>query len=563
MACKGFARPLTAAVLAAALSFAAAGFTPAFAAVTISTDGTQNISCSATVCSPTAADAILNIHALENLLAAGDIEITSGGSLAQDVIVAAGISWTSASKLTLTAYRYITINQPISVAGTGALDLEADTGNANGNITFGTKGHATFFSLHSELTIQKKKFTLINSISALATAIALKPDGYYALANSYDATPDGTYAHSPIPTEFGGIFDALGNTISNLSVNDTSANTGEEVGLFSVTQPGSYIRHLNLAKVHIFGAASSEVGGIVGDANGVLRFDFVSGTVRTGTQGKAGGLAGINEGPIEYSHSSATVISPGNDAELGGLAGLNYATVTNSYATGAVTGSGMSQEVGGLVGGQQSGTIKYSHATGAVTAQQSGTYVGGLVGDVLGGNGIFYCYATGPVTGGPLGVAGGLIRHGGAIDSFATGAVSGAQYSGGLIGSTQQFAIYNDYAMGAVSGEYAGGLVGINGGSIATSYSTESVSGMTDAGGLIGYDGEAAGQIASTYWDTTTSGITDKSQGAGNVANDPGITAQTTQHLKAGLPAGFDASHWAESATINGGLPYLLLTPPP
>ena len=73
---------------------------------------------------------------------------------------------------------------------------------------------------------------------------------------------------------------------------------------------------------------------------------------------------------------------------------------------------------------------------------------------------------------------------------------------------------------------------------------------------------QAAG-IADTYWDTDTSGITDPSQGAGNIANDPGITGLTTQQFQSGLPTGFDPKIWAEKSTINNGLPYLIANPPP
>jgi hypothetical protein len=110
--------------------------------------------------------------------------------------------------------------------------------------------------------------------------------------------------------------------------------------------------------------------------------------------------------------------------------------------------------------------------------------------------------------------------------------------------------------------------VGNSGSSISQSYSTGLVSspnpgcnGTDCVGGLIGFD-QLSGSLTDTYWDTTTSGITDPSQGAGNIANDPGITGLTSKKLQSGLPAGFDSKVWAEKATINGGLPYLLANPP-
>jgi hypothetical protein len=59
----------------------------------------------------------------------------------------------------------------------------------------------------------------------------------------------------------------------------------------------------------------------------------------------------------------------------------------------------------------------------------------------------------------------------------------------------------------------------------------------------------------------TTSKIK-KNQGAGNIADDPGIKGKTTQQLQSGLPKGFDPKIWAENPKINGGLPYLIANPP-
>ncbi len=57
-------------------------------------------------------------------------------------------------------------------------------------------------------------------------------------------------------------------------------------------------------------------------------------------------------------------------------------------------------------------------------------------------------------------------------------------------------------------------------------------------------------------------GISDPSQGAANIENDPGITGLTDQQLKSGLPAGFDPKIWGSDPNINNGYPYLLANPP-
>jgi hypothetical protein len=110
-------------------------------------------------------------------------------------------------------------------------------------------------------------------------------------------------------------------------------------------------------------------------------------------------------------------------------------------------------------------------------------------------------------------------------------------------------------------------LVGLSEGTgttITSSYSTGAVVGNDSqyVGGFVGYD-DSSGDISESYWDVDTSGITDLSQGAGNVSNDPGITGLTSVQLQSGLPAGFDPSIWAENPEINGGLPYLIANPPP
>ena len=85
------------------------------------------------------------------------------------------------------------------------------------------------------LTINGQPYVLENSVARLASAILAAPGGFYALANSYDATGDGTYwAAAAIPTTFTGTFEGLGNTISNLTIFSDTAPADEAVGLFAL-----------------------------------------------------------------------------------------------------------------------------------------------------------------------------------------------------------------------------------------------------------------------------------------------------------------------------------------
>jgi hypothetical protein len=215
--------------------------------------------------------------------------------------------------------------------------------------------------------------------------------------------------------------------------------------------------------------------------------------------------------------------------------------------------------------------ISHSYAAGQVTSNDQGTYVGGLAG-MNDGTAIDRSFSTGAVT--CQFVCGGLVGMNGAggatstiSRSYATGSVSSNEGAGGLIGYNMFGAVSDSYSTGAVSAQTSGGLVGenVNQGTfpaIARSYSAGAVTGTVGTtGGLIGYDEFTSG-IKHAYWDTDTSGITNLSQGAGNVANDPGIKGLTTTQFQSGLPKGFGAKIWAENPDINGGLPYLTANPP-
>jgi len=250
------------------------------------------------------------------------------------------------------------------------------------------------------------------------------------------------------------------------------------------------------------------------------------------------------------------------DAYVGFFATLSAkGTISNVGIINAVIEGGTRQSVGGLVGFNH-GTIDNSFVSGVIGNVSSS---GGLVADNLGT--ISRCRSAGTVHGSP---AGGLVSsNGGIIErSFAAATVNTSGEGGGLVGSNSYGVpgtIVDSYTTGEVTGKsgYFGGLAADNyQSSISTSYSTGAVNGRPKStiGGSVGY---STGVFANTYWDTTTSGITDLSKGAGNVSNAPGITGLSTTQLQSGLPAGFDPAIWAENPSINGGLPYLLDNPPP
>ena len=491
------------------------------AAVTISTGTTSKMKCSAGVCSPAFANAVLNVGDLENLLASGSIVVTTTGNgvQAKDILVSAALTWSSSNTLTLDAYRSLAIGSAVSVTGAGGMSLLTNDGGSGGTLSFAGGSNISFSKLSSALSINGASYTLVNSVQMLASDIAANPSSDFALTQNYDASGDGTYSASPIGTQYGGIFEALGNAISNLTINDTGSDS--DVALFSYIQSGS-VRDLNLDSVSVTGGSSSSfyVGGIAARiGSGMIWGSHVSGTVSGGEE--TGGLAGeAASGTISYATSSARV-SPGSTlgSAAGGLVGVSSATISNCYSTGLVTG-GVDDYVAGLVGfNDTGGFITLSFATGGVTGAGGGSEVGGLVGQNQVGSGASI------------------------TNSYATGAV-------------------NDSGGGTASN--VGGLIGIAGLPAATSYSSGKVlGGQADVvGGFVGYD-NTSGQMSKDYWDTTTSKIKKKSQGAGNIANDIGIKGLANKKFTSGLPKGFNPNVWTETAGINHGQPYLISNPPP
>lgn len=514
--------------------------TSAQASVLISSKPTTNMNCANGVCSPTAKKAILNATDLANMLAGGDVAVASG-SPARDIEVTAAFSWTSPNRLTLDAFQSITVKKPVTAAGPGGLAMVTNDGGTGGTLLFSGKGRAAFWDSASSLSINGHIFALITDIKTLAGDIAANPLKSYALRDNYNAKHDGIYASSPISTTFVGTFEGLGNTISNLQIVDHANDTN--VGLFAESGRGSTLRDIRIAHAIVTAAgASMFVGGLVGtNRGGMINDAFVDATV-----------------------------SAQHSLESGVLAGGNFnGTITNSASTGSIDGV---NGVGGLVGENYDGTISRSQSAANVSSPFAD--LGGLVGSAYSDRSdvIDYCHASGTVATTGSTNAGGLVGYNGMdlSHSFATGPVNGGNGSnvGGLVGYDESGTISNAYATGAViagTDANVGGLIGYKIQSVQFAYSTGAVSAGAGShmGGSMGIDATQDGyNNQDIYWDTDTSGVTNLSQGAGNVSNDSGISGLTTGQLQSGLPVGFDKSIWREKADINGGFPYLLALPP-
>ena len=274
----------------------------------------------------------------------------------------------------------------------------------------------------------------------------------------------------PIATNFAGVFEGNGYSISNLYINRTEEVSGSDQGLFSTLDATAQINNIRLVDVNIQGLA--QVATLSGSNSGIISNSSVTGVVMANAD--VGGLVGINDGQIISSFADVAVTATINGG--GGLMGRNQGSVSASHATGRVMGAA---SLGGI-SGLNSGSIISSYATGSVTGSDN---IGGLVGS----------------------------HHGSITNSYATGDVEGTNNIGGLVGlNNGSGRITNTYATGTVmGGSQVGGLVGRHHGTVMNSYaSIGAVRGnetSSNIGGLVGIMSSTATTIAS-YWDSETSG---------------------------------------------------------
>ena len=230
----------------------------------------------------------------------------AGTSADGDIDVDAAITWNSSATLTLSAFNNVNIGATIDATNGGTLDIVTGNGVGGasvsgttlnftgGNIEFtGTNGSG---QPEGSLSINGIAYTLIQSVSAL-DGIGLT--GYYALAEPLNANGD-TFTPIGESTAFTGTFDGLGNTISNLTIDDT---TDYNVGLFGQVGSGGVVENVGLLGGAIAGTyegpnyTGADVGGLVGyNDGGTIEDAYATGAVTGGEYSYIGGLVGYDYG---------------------------------------------------------------------------------------------------------------------------------------------------------------------------------------------------------------------------------------------------------------------------
>lgn len=231
-----------------------------------------------------------------------------------------------------------------------------------------------------------------------------------------------------------------------------------------------------------------------------------------------GSLAGYSKGEItDCTADDVTIIV--DDAYGGGLIGLNdLGLINDSSASGNVKGN---IAIGGLVGKNiggvaDSGKLQNCSSTAMISPLQPGDgnhnlwNAGGLVGE----------------------------NYEGTIDScFASGDITAQHQMGGLVGYSRKGIISNSYATGKVIGQKSttnadsyliGGLVGISlyYDSINNCWASGAVSGQDYVGGLVG-DSNNSALVTASFYDQGTTGQSDNT-GKGVPKTTAEMTLQST-----------------------------------
>lgn len=253
----------------------------------------------------------------------------------------------------------------------------------------------------------------------------------------------------------------------------------------------------------------SSVGGLVGSSSGSIKASTSTSNLFANTL--AGGIAGYNTGTIENSNSSGYI--RGNE-RVGGLIGSNKGKTTNSYSNAVIYGD---LNIGGLIGFNLNSEITDCHALGKVDGRLN---TGGFIGYNSGTASITNCYSNNNVNGSES--IGGFIgvNEGSISKCFSSGIVSGTTDVGGLVGwNWESASISNSYSRSMVfANQWAGGLAGINNGTITKCYSSGNVAGKdSTVGGLVAIN---YGSSSGSFWDMETSGQTESPTGTGKTTVD-------------------------------------------
>ena len=193
----------------------------------------------------------------------------------------------------------------------------------------------------------------INGFYQIKTADDLVWFRDYVNSNSYnkgacaqlladiDLSKSGNW--TSIATNYAGVFDGQGHTISGLSLVQSNAVRDSGYGLFSSTRKDARIQNVGLASASVTaykrggrGYIDIQTAALAGINKGTISNCFVvdsTVTVQSKSTPKSGVLCGDNGGTIENCYAiNSEILDKSNKTYLGGIAGNNTGTIKNVYS---------------------------------------------------------------------------------------------------------------------------------------------------------------------------------------------------------------------------------------
>ena len=289
--------------------------------------------------------------------------------------------------------------------------------------------------------------------------------------------------------------DGNGKTISGFWTNSTT----NYYGLISTANDAT-IKNLTInvaSGKQVKGG--SQTGVVVGLASGTT---FENITINGKCTGTASVAAVAGKG-TNCTFNNCSVISTltGTD-NVGGLVGWSSgSTLSNCSSNITINGT---KYLGGIAGYSESNSYTNCNSNGNIKSTTNNGYVGGIIGKAqTTTNTINKCFSKANVTG--ITYVGGLVGNGvkKITESYSTGTVTGTKIddclAGGLTGLNEG-TIQNCYSTATViSGQYGAGITGINYGTIDRCYASGNVSAQKWGAGITAYNDGSGAKVTHCF----------------------------------------------------------------
>lgn len=320
---------------------------------------------------------------------------------------------------------------------------------------------------------------------------------------------------------FLGSFDGNGYEIRNLSIKGTSkvynslfVGTCLRDGSYTCSDAADFIKNLKLVNVDFY-HGTGKVAPLVGLA-GTTTIENIS--ISGSLDGSAvGGIVFDSFGTLSNVYSYSDISAQSNPS--GGITALlrgGEGTIKNCAYEGELNANSAGSDIGGIVGyanGSEDMLIQNCYSTGNIIAP-SASGVAGIIASFAGTGTLIIrnTFSTGDITVSTGDSVAGIMGRNTSgtatlVNAFSTGNITGRKAVGGLVGNGEtDTSIKNCFASGTIVGSTStnypavGGLFGVNVTDMQDCYyKGTSVTGKHNVGGIVGWAGGNATNIARVY----------------------------------------------------------------